>query len=178
MKAKKQIELKAWADAVITRGDICHVFKADVYGDGIGMGYIGTCEIVRDKYIFQGKKLGTPEELCEAFKEYGKTLPFPIALFDQSILQTYQLNGIFDYYLTKRLGFTLMRTNRNYVLPNKESTYSKRIGETEMEINIHTDDNNVRMVYNCQGYGIKSAPIKDYQQGINLIDAYILGMIG
>ena len=114
-----------------------HVYKKNVFNSEVGIGYIGSCEIKNDKYLFQGEKFDTPEELCEAFKEHANTLPFPIALFDQSLRQSSQLAGIFDYYLKTVLGFSDL-DSKNYFLA-KGCGYCKTIGETKLEIHVLSD---------------------------------------
>lgn len=185
-KSRKLIELEAWADAVIK--DFYdyryHVYKKDVFNNGIGIGYIGSCRIENNKYIFQDERLDTPEELCNAFKKYAGTLPFPIALFDQSTRQPSQLQGIFNYYLTKVLGFSIAKTN-DYYLSNSGLGYQKTIGETSLTIHVLKSldcelsaNDRISIFYNYHGYAIQSDPIKDYREGINFINAYVLAMIG
>ena len=185
-KSKKLIELEAWADAVLQDffDDRYHVYKKDVFNDGIGIGYIGSCRIEKNKYIFHDERFDTPEELCEAFKDYARTLPFPIALFDQSTRKSCQLQGIFDYYLIEMLGFTLSKTN-NYYFASNGQCYQKTIGETKLEVHIlnnidckASDNDRISIFYSIHGYSIQSDPIKDYREGINFINAYILLMIG
>lgn len=185
-KSKKLIELEAWADAVLQDffDNRYHVYKKDVFNNGIGIGYIGSCRIENNKYIFQDNRFDTPEELCEAFKEYAGTLPFPIALFDQSTRKSCQLQGIFDYYLIEVLGFALANT-KDYYLSNSGQCYQKTIGETKLEVHIlnnidckASDNDRISVFYSIHGYSIQSDPIKDYREGINFINAYILAMIG
>lgn len=185
-KSKKLTELETWADAVIKDffDNRYHVYKKDVFNNGIGIGYIGSCRIKNNKYIFQDERFDNPEELCKAFKDYAGTLPFPIALFDQSTRKSCQLQGIFDYYLIEVLGFTLVKTN-NYYLANSGQGYCKTIGETKLEVHIlnnidcnASDNDRISIFYSIHGYSIQSDRIKDYKEGINFINAYILAMIG
>lgn len=185
-ESKKLKELKSWAKIVLTdqsdKGKY-HVYKPDVFDDNCGLGYIGTCEIKNNKYVFQGNRYDTPEELCGAFKEYANTLPFPIALFDQSIRKLYQLQFIFDYYLKTVLGFSDF-DSKNYFLA-KGQGYCKTIGETKLDVHVLLDldvnssvNDRITILYNYHGFSIQSDPIKDYREGINFINAYILAMVG
>lgn len=184
-KSKKLIELETWADFVLKDSfdNRYHVYKKNVFNSEVGIGYIGSCEIKNDKYLFQGEKFDTPEELCEAFKEYANTLPFPIALFDQSLRQSSQLAGIFDYYLKTVLGFSDL-DSKNYFLA-KGCGYCKTIGETKLEIHVLSDivinssvNDKITIFYKYHNFSIQSDPIKDYHEGINFINVYILLMIG
>lgn len=181
-ESKKLKELKSWAKFVLQDyfdKSKYHVYKPDVFNNGLGNGYIGTCGIERNKYLFQGRKYDTPEELCEAFKEYANTLPFPIDLFNQSTTQSSQLVRIFDYYLKTVLGFS-----NSYYL-NNGFGYCKTIGETKLKIHVLSNtgvnssaDNKITIFYNYHNFSIQSDPIKDYREGINFINAYILAMVG
>lgn len=184
-KSKKLIELEAWADFVLKDSfdNRYHVYKKNVFNNKIGIGYIGSCEIKNDKYLFQGGKFDTPEELCEAFKEYANTLPFPIALFDQSSRQSSQLGCIFDYYLKIVLGFSDFISNNYYLA--KGCGYRKTIGETKLEVHVLSDidvdssvNDKITICYKYHNFCIQSDPIKDYREGINFINVYFLAMIG
>lgn len=184
-KSKKLVELETWADFVLKDSfdSRYHVYKKNVFSNGIGIGYIGSCEIKNSKYLFQGEKFDTPEELCEAFKEYANTLPFPIDLFDQSARQSSQLVCIFDYYLKTVLGFSDFNSGNYYL--SKGYGYCKTIGETKLEIHVLLDidvnssvDDKITIFYMYHNFSIQSDPIKDYREGINFINAYILAMIG
>lgn len=184
-KSKKLVELETWADFVLKDSfdSRYHVYKKNVFNNGIGIGYIGSCEIENNKYLFQGKKFDTPEELCEAFKEYANTLPFPIDLFDQATTQSSQLVHIFDYYLKTVLGFSDLISNSYYL--NNGFGYCRTIGETKLKIHVLSNtgvnssaDNKITMFYNYHNFSIQSDPIKDYREGINFINAYILAMVG
>lgn len=185
-KSKKLTELEIWADAVIKDffDNRYHIYKKDVFNNGIGIGYIGSCRIENNKYIFQDERFDTPEELCEAFKEYASTLPFPIALFDQSMRQSYQFQYIFDYYLTELLGFSFAKSTCNYYLSNSGQGYQKVIGDTKLEVHIlcnidckASDNDRISIFYEYHGYSIQSDPIKDWREGVNFINAYILAVI-
>lgn len=184
-KSKKLVELETWADFVLKDSfdSRYHVYKKNVFNNGIGIGYIGSCEIENNKYLFQGKKFDTPEELCEAFKEYANTLPFPIDLFDQATTQSSQLVHIFDYYLKTVLGFSDLISNSYYL--DKGFGYCRTIGETKLKIHVLSNtgvnssaDNKITIFYNYHNFSIQSDPIKDYREGINFINAYILAMVG
>lgn len=186
-ESKKLKELKSWAKFVLQDyfdKSKYHVYKPDVFNDGLGNGYIGTCGIERNKYLFQGRKYDTPEELCKAFKEYANTLDLPIALLDQSLRQSSRLQCIFDYYLIQVLDFKMEDSNF-YYFSSSGQYYAKTIGETKLGIHILTDINSdkqedykVSLLYSYHDCSIQSDPIKDYHEGILFINAYILAIVG
>lgn len=186
-ESKKLKELKSWAKFVLQDyfdKSKYHVYKPDVFNNGLGNGYIGTCGIERNKYLFQGREYDTPEELCKAFKEYANTLDLPIALLDQSIRQSSRLQGIFEYYLIQMLGFKMEDSNV-YYFSSSGQYYAKTIGETKLGVHILTDINSdkqegykVSLLYSYHDYIIQSDPIKDYHEGILFINAYILAIVG
>lgn len=186
-ESKKLKELKSWAKFVLQDyfdKSKYHVYKPDVFNDGLENGYIGTCGIERSKYLFQGRKYDTPEELCKAFKEYANTLDLPIALFDPFLNQSSQLQGIFDYYLRQVLGFEIENSDF-YYFKSSGQYYAKTIGESRLGVHILIDfhfdrpeDYKVSLLYSYHNCNVQSAPIKDYHQGILFINAYILAIVG
>lgn len=106
-----------------------------------GYGYCGNIQLKNGKAIFNGQSYSNIESLDNAFREWEKTLPWPVDTYNPMVRKGFLLETRIVWYLTEKMGFT--ESSANWQI-----TYVKNIGSNckvsfEIERNKNLEDEDV-----------------------------------